>query len=209
MAKSKVDYFELFENQAKFGLTAVEYLQKALSSYSKGSIRSDLENIHAIEHQADEVNHKVREALRIDFVTPIERDDIAELSQGLDDIVDAVEDVLMVLYMFHVEETTEEMDFMLSELHRSAECTLEAMRKLPTFRKASEEILPLLYKVNDAESECDRLYLEAMHKLHDPEGPCTVQQRIAYTKVYEAIEDAMDAMELCASRTEEIIMTNI
>lgn len=209
MAKSKVDYFELFENQAKFGLTAVEYLQKALASYSKSSIRSDLENIHAIEHQADEVNHKVREALRIDFVTPIERDDIAELSQGLDDIVDAVEDVLMVFYMFHVEETTEEMDFMLSELHRSTECTLEAMRKLPTFRKASEEILPLLYKVNDAESECDRLYLEAMHKLHDPEGSYTVQQRIAYTKVYEAIEDALDALELCASRTEEIIMTNI
>lgn len=86
MAK-KFDYFKAFETQAEFGLQAADFLKKTLCSYNRHSLMLALESMHTIEGKADAVNHEIREHLRLDFVTPVEREDISQLSQCLDDVV--------------------------------------------------------------------------------------------------------------------------
>lgn len=208
MAK-KFDYFKAFETQAEFGLQAADFLQKTLCSYNRHSLVLALESMHTIEGRADAVNHEIREHLRIDFVTPVEREDISQLSQCLDDVVDTIEDVLMGFYMYHVTEINDEMLAMMDTLQQSTATLLTAIGKFASFRKSSEEILPLLIDVNDAESAGDRLYLEAMHKAYDPQANKTPTEIMALSCIYNSFENALDAVEHCASLTEEIITTNL
>lgn len=208
MAK-KTDYFKLFEDQAVCGVEAAEYLKQVLTNYERPRLRTDLETMHSIEHRADELNHQVLAALREDFVTPIDRDDISMLSQRLDDIVDAVEDVLMGFYMYHIEEVDETMLGMLDALQRSTINVQDALRELPRFRRASQDILPHLFKVGDAENAGDALFLDAMHDLYNPEKGYTAEQRLAIGHIYNAFETALDAVDETASAIEELIMTNL
>ncbi len=209
MTKKKFDYFKAFETQAEFALQAADFLKKTLSSYNRPSLMLALESMHTIEGSADAVNHEIREHLRTDFVTPVEREDISRLSQCLDDVVDAIEDVLMSFYMYHVAEVNDEMLSMIDTLQQSTGTMLKAINKLSTFRKSSEEILPLLINVQDAESAGDRLFLEAMHKAYDPEAKKTATEIMALSCIYNTFETALDSVEHCASATEEIIMTNL
>ncbi len=203
------DYFDAFTRQASFGLQAGEFLDSALNTYNRSTLSTDLERMHEIENAADRVNHDVKANLRRDFVTPLERDDIAQFSQDLDEVVDAIEDVLMTFYMYHVPQVTDDMLAMSTALQRSARSLLAAVEVLPRFKKATEDILPVLISVNDAEEAGDRLFLAAMHDLHDPERDYTPVEMIAYGRVYERFENALDACEMAAARIEEIIMTNL
>ena len=55
-----------------------------------------------MEHAADLVKHEMMSELARAFITPIEREDILELMQELDDVTDDIEDVLIRTYIFHI-----------------------------------------------------------------------------------------------------------
>ena len=44
-----------------------------------------------LEHVGDQVTHDIMRALNTSFITPFDREDIAVLAAGLDDVVDEIE----------------------------------------------------------------------------------------------------------------------
>ena len=58
--------------------------------------------MHEIEQAADEKKHEIHDALITAFVTPIEREDIAALSENLDTVTDRIEGVLHRLYFDNI-----------------------------------------------------------------------------------------------------------
>ncbi len=60
--------------------------------------------MHEIEHAADQKKHEMMEHLISEFITPIEREDIATLSYMLDDVLDMIEEVMQMFYMYNVQE---------------------------------------------------------------------------------------------------------
>ena len=62
-----------------------------------------LDEMHALEHEADEKKHEMLNVLARAFITPIEREDIILLSQNIDDLTDKIEDVLLRIYCNNVQ----------------------------------------------------------------------------------------------------------
>ena len=101
----KLDYFEAFEKQAELAIAEAKLLVEVIENY-KGpdSLDEYIERAHEIEHAGDKLVHSVFDAVTVDFVTPIDREDIIALTQKLDDVLDYMEGTVQRFYMLDVKE---------------------------------------------------------------------------------------------------------
>ena len=102
MAKKKNDYFKLTEQQTEFCVQASNLLEEILCNYSTETIEEQKQTMHQIEHRADQVQHDVLTRLSAEFITPIDQEDILTLVQIIDDVADALDEVVLELYMYHI-----------------------------------------------------------------------------------------------------------
>ena len=82
-------FFELMELQTAVinrGLELFELLVREYSRCPELNVK-----IKAVEHESDEVAHKIFNLLSNTFVTPFDREDIQMLTHRMDDVMDLVE----------------------------------------------------------------------------------------------------------------------
>ena len=102
--KQDAYYFDNFIACAEESCQAASLLRKVLGDFKPQELEKYLEEIHEIEHRADGKKHEMLDRLAKEFIPPIEREDIVELSQNIDTMTDQVEDGLMRIYMGNVQE---------------------------------------------------------------------------------------------------------
>jgi len=66
------------------------------------SCRGEADRIKDIEHKGDDMVHTIASALNKTFVTPIDHDDISELTSRLDDILDFIEAASHRLWSYEI-----------------------------------------------------------------------------------------------------------
>ena len=96
--KSDSFYFGNFYACADCAYQAAHLLERVMRDFDPLLIREKLDDMHKVEHAADEKKHEVLDALVKAFITPIEREDIILLSQNIDEVTDKIEDVMLRLY---------------------------------------------------------------------------------------------------------------
>ncbi|WP_129724053.1 DUF47 domain-containing protein [Xylanivirga thermophila] len=204
--KNSYDYYSMFVKMADYSCEASEMLREIVKNFNVKELSQEMVNMHKIEHDADVEKHTMMQNLAKEFLPPIEREDIIELAQQLDDVIDAIEDVLLRLYMYNVKNIRQEtIDFM----DIVVECCKEMksmMEEFPSFRK-STRIHDYIVKINNMEEEGDKLYTEAMRSLYvESRNPMEI---ISWTQLFQCLEDCCDACEDVADIVESIIMKNI
>ena len=208
MANKKNDfYWNNFISAADTACRAADYLLGCLREFDAEKINEMLTAMHKYEHQGDSLRHEMSEALAKSFVTPIDREDMAELCQRLDHVTDCIEEVLQAIYINNVARITEEA---VGFAEKICVCTAKMksmLTELPNFRK-SEQLHKLIIDVNAAEEECDALYLQASYscrKNWDGKNPLDV---IAWREIYSKLEECADACEDVADTIEAVVMKN-
>ena len=89
MSKKQDDfYFQNFIECAGYSCQAAHLLKEILSDFKPEDTRMRLDELHKIEHEADMKKHELSDRLTKAFITPIEREDIAALSEQIDDLTD-------------------------------------------------------------------------------------------------------------------------
>ena len=208
MANKKNDfYWNNYISAADAACFAADYLLKCLREFDTEKMNEMLTAMHEYEHKGDSLRHEMSEALAKSFVTPIDREDMAELCQRLDHVIDSIEEVLQVIYINNVAKITDEA---VSFAEKICICTAKMksmVTELPNFRK-SEQLHKLIVDVNTAEEECDALYLQASYNCHknwDGKNPLDV---IAWREIYSKLEECPDACEDVADTIEAVVMKN-
>lgn len=206
MAKKKDEfYFENFIACADLAREAAQMLLDTMRDFDPAKIDEALEAMHKVENAGDSRNHGVRDALITAFITPIEREDIALLTERIDSVIDHLEGVLHRIYYTNVQEIRPSALKMAEKIVEACESLCELMRELPRFKR-SKALREHVVKINDVEEECDDLYIESMRELHTSESdPMTV---IAWRDVYTFLEVSADAVEGVAETVENVVMKN-
>ena len=101
--KQDAFYFDSFLSCADYACQAAHLLEKTMGNYQPQNIKQKLDEMHAVEHAADQRKHELLNVLAKAFITPIEREDIILLSQNIDEITDKIEDVLLRLYCNNIQ----------------------------------------------------------------------------------------------------------
>ena len=205
MAKGDKFYFENFAASTALSKEAAAYLVNCLENYEPENIQQMLVKMHEIEHKADTKKHEMSAALAKAFVTPVDREDLDMLSRQLDDVTDAIEEVLQKFYINNIRTVEPAAIEFARKIVQSCELLSDLMGEFENFKR-SKNIKPLIIKINDVEEDCDKLYLASMRSLSkDNADPLHV---IAWRDIYRCLEACADACEHVSECVGSVIMKN-
>lgn len=205
MARNKNDYFKLIKEQVEYCVEAADLLMEISCNYSASNIPAQKEKMHEIENKADELQHVILTGLAKEFITPIDQEDILRLVQIIDDVTDALDEVVLEFYMYHIEKMPADAPALSKLVNRCVKALYEAIKELKNFKKPAL-LRKLLVEVNTVESEADVAYVEAIHKLFGSDAESRVL--LGSKAVYESLENCCDLCENAADVVEQIIMKN-
>ncbi len=205
MAKKNNDYFELIKRQTACCVEASNLLEEILCKFNTGNIDTYRQQMHEIEHRADDVHHDILNKLSTEFITPIDQEDILHLVQIIDDITDALDEVILDIYMYHIEVIPRRTAELSKIVNRCVKALDEATAELKNFKKR-ENLHKLLVKVNDIEIVADQIYIDAIYELFgtDADGKALIGAKA----VYEGLENCCDLCEHAADVIEQVIIKN-
>lgn len=205
MKKKKEEfYYKNLCSAMEYSYQAAQFLAETLKDYNKETLRDKLDAMHELEQKGDAKKHKMMKALSQAFITPIEREDLVSLSGYIDDITDAVEEVLLQVYMSNVTKIRSDVFPVLELLSASIQALSDVMGELKDF-KHSKVIEDYIIRVNDLEEQGDRLYVENMHRLHQEDDIRTI---VIWRTIYEYLENCIDTCEHVADIVGMVIMKN-
>ena len=205
MIKKNNDYFELLKKQTSCCVEAANLLEEILCKFDPTCIDTYRKQIHEIEHGADEIHHDVLKRLSTEFITPMDQEDILHLVQIIDDITDALDEVILQIYMYHIRVIPERIAELSSIVKRCVQSLDVAVSELKNFKK-SESLHSLLVKVNDIEIEADEVYMNAIYELFESQTNGKIL--IGLNAVYESLENCCDLCEHAADVIEQVIIKN-
>ena len=204
--KQEFDYFEAFIRAADYSMQAADILHQTLESFNPDDLQERMKEIHVVAHAADIAKHDLNRALARAFITPIEREDILLLSQAMDDVTDAIEDVLIRLYIFNVLSIREDTISFSDVIKKCCAGMKETMQEFRNFRK-SRSINDSIVEINRLEEEGDSLYTKTVRKLYLTSRDDAVELMV-WREIYDRMEKCCDACEHVANAVESIIMNN-
>ncbi len=203
--KKSNNYFDSFVELVGYSREAASMLNDTLNNFDAEVVESKILEMHTIEHTADAKKHEMMNKLAKEFITPIEREDIIQLSHEIDNVTDSIEDVLIKIYMFNIKSLREEALKFCDVIMRSCEVLEKIMKEFPNYRK-STILHQLIIEINDLEEEGDRLYTEGIRNLFiNSKDPVEL---MTWTETFERFEKSCDSVEHAANVVESVIMKN-
>ena len=203
--KAGYSYFAFFCEMIECACEASTALNAMFSNFESANLRQEADVIHEIEHAADLKKHDMMSQLLREFLPPIDREDIVNISHVLDEIVDLIEEVVLCLYMNDIQKCRPDVQPMMALIVKQCEELQKLMAEFENYKK-SDKLRQSIIVINTLEEEGDRLYLEAMRNLKltcsDP------FEMIAWRDIYSSLEDCSDACEKVADAVEEVVMKN-
>ena len=181
-------------------MRTAELLDEMLARYPESA---DLAaDIRACEHEGDHITHDVIKRLNQTFVTPIDREDILQLTSALDDIVDYIEEVADYLGLYKIEAPMAQAQRLASVLRDATRQIAVAIPLIRTFKDINDHMV----EVHRLENEGDRIVREAIASLFESGiDPMVV---IRWKDIFERLENAIDSTERAAFILEGIVIKN-
>ena len=205
MAKKGMNYFDAFIQGVEFGCQAAALLRDCFAQYAPEQLPQRREEMHRSERAADGMKHGLMQSLLREVLPPIEREDIMELANTIDDVTDSIEDVLLRLYMFNITRLRPDVQAFAEVIVRLCAALKQMAGEMHNFRR-STQIRELVIEINHLEEEGDRLYSKAVRQLYaGQEDPVAV---MAWTTLYDHLEKCCDRCEDVADVAERVIMKN-
>ena len=204
MAGKKKDKF------AALLLEVAQNIKKSTDYFAgyKFSNLSDLkvfsEKMKEFEHAGDSVVHIIIKELNNAFITPIEREDILELTFRMDDVLDGLEHTAALFDMYSIITIDE---YMVKFLEAIKQCGVEIEIAVDTLStKKLAQIRENAIKIKDLESVCDGVQRQSIKNLFTVEkDPIRI---IQYKEIYESLEEIADPCQDRSQHIETIIMKN-
>jgi uncharacterized protein len=109
------------------------------------------EQLRDLEHAGDQTTHEIMRALNTSFITPFDREDIAVLAAGLDDIVDEIEAAGDLTVLYKIDELPQAVHEQAELLEDAARVTTEAMGRLRSLQKLEDYWI----RINEIENLAD------------------------------------------------------
>lgn len=194
-------FFDFFEQHASVIVLASLEMLKLVSE--KELDLTHIKRITELEHEADEITHRCKEALHKTFITPFERDDIFRLISRMDDIVDHVEAAASNISIFRLVEMNKDIVEIVTILVKAALEVKEAvmgLRRLKNTPQMGESFIT----ISHLENQGDEAVRKAIAKLFDRDQD--VRNIIKWKEIYEDIENALDRCADVSNVIEGVIL---
>jgi predicted phosphate transport protein (TIGR00153 family) len=194
-------FFKIFNQMTVHILGAAEILREMVENPG-GDLQTLAVRIKDLEHKGDELTHRVIGELNKTFITPIDREDIHDLSTALDDVLDLIDSTAARIVLFKITDPIPEAPELATVLLSQVREISAAVSKL----QDNDHVVERCIEINRLENDGDRLFQTAIGRLFDEvKDPIDVIKR---KEIIETLEHATDKAEDVANVLETIIVKN-
>ncbi|WP_076465236.1 DUF47 domain-containing protein [Actinomyces mediterranea] len=200
-ASSGPSFFDLFTDQATNLVTGAQLLASILTASPQECVALR-DQLHEVEHSADEINHHIARLVNQTFVTPFDREDLGRLSSCLDDCMDLIDEAGDLYVMYGLENIPGPTASLIAEqADILTRCAVQTATNMPSL-KSPLDMREYWVEINSLENEGDLTYRRALTALFDSGlDPITI---IKLKDLVEVLEKASDAFEDLANTIEMI-----
>jgi predicted phosphate transport protein (TIGR00153 family) len=155
-----------------------------------------------LEHEGDEIIHEIFTRLNQTFITPLDPEDIHNLSSKLDDVLDGIEDAVHRMVAYRLEAIPEGMIALAEIVHRCC----KAMEKAFLALEKNEKVMEHCIEINRLENEADNLVRGKVSELFENEKDAI--KLIKLKEIYEFLESTTDSCEDVADVLQNVVVKN-
>ena len=188
-------FFDLLSRQSAKSIEGLE----ALANYAENGTRENANLVRNIEREADELRRILIQELDQTFITPIDREDIYQLSRAIDDVVDYANTTVDEMEIYEVKGDSHIQE-MVNILRKAARELNDAVKILKDYPKiASEHAV----KAKSYENQIEKAYHVALAELF--KGTDTVYM-LKMREIYRHLSNAADRGDEAANIISSIVM---
>jgi predicted phosphate transport protein (TIGR00153 family) len=192
-------FFVLFEESAQNAIDVAKKLRDLV--YNWTNVEDKIAAIADLEHKGDNVTHQIAAELHRTFVTPFDREDIAQLSHTLDDVTDFIHSAADAMLLYGIEEPTQRARELSDVI---VQITDEVGKAVSLLNKKLDQRQMLKYcvEINRLENVADRIYRSALAELFADSAD--VVYIMKWREIYEHMETTTDRCEDVANVLEGV-----
>jgi predicted phosphate transport protein (TIGR00153 family) len=158
--------------------------------------------IKDLEHEGDEIAHKLFTILAQTFVTPLDREDISRLASAIDEVLNYTDGTADRFVLFKIREPTPymlELAKILLSASQEIYLLMTQIRKL----KNANELVERCRAIKRYEHEGDKIYRTAIAELFETDNAIEI---IKLKEIYETLEGSLDRCQEVADIVEDIAL---
>ena len=197
-------FYSLFEeasdNLEKIAKKLLHVVQEP--DFNKRSVL--ITEMSTLEHENDEVTHRIFIELGRNFITPFDREDIHALASALDDIADYIFSAGKKINFYNIDPISDQGIQKTAEaIYNATLAVKEAVMELRNL-KNPQKIIECVIKINSIENEADNLFDMSIEKLFNSD--VDAKELIKRRELYQVMETATDKCEDAGNVIESIVV---
>ena len=161
------------------------------------------QKINQIEHECDVIVHKIVSELNETFVTPIDREDIYELTDNLDNIIDSICSIASRIHLYKVRNPVEFGPKLSAIILQQTEILKDIVPNITVSKESLEKIAT----IKEHETDGDVIFREALGNLFETEKDAI--ELVKKKEILEILEKAVDRCNKASVTIEAIVIKNV
>jgi predicted phosphate transport protein (TIGR00153 family) len=194
-------FFNILEQQADLVLKAAQLFKKMVNNPE--NYAENMKEMRRLEHEGDEIVHKMIHRLHKSFITPIDQEDLADLTSLYDDVLDYIDSVANRIFMFEVKKPDEIIKEFAGIIEKQVIEVNEALKYVRKMKQ--EEIENRSKQVHSLENVADDLHDKAIIRLFKEKDPIKI---IIMKEIYDFLENITDKCEDVCLVIQDIVLKN-
>jgi uncharacterized protein Yka (UPF0111/DUF47 family) len=196
----EMHFYENLEQQATFCDEAAKALLLLFPPTSMPLIEVK-EKISALEHRADVQVLKMEEDLAKTFVTPLDREDLRQLSGQLEDVVDLINLAVRTAHLYGLKSPFSDMQVLSETLVKSTALLREGVGCLRKHDYSA--LLEINRLARQYEKDADTIFRQSVSQLFADEN-IDFKELLKKKEILEGLENAVDACDGAAETLSNI-----
>lgn len=196
--RKKVNFFDLLCKQCEIMRRGMEALYNYCKSVGEENHEAYGDQVIAIEDEGDMARRILIDELNHTFITPMERNDIFDLSRQLDEILDYAKTAVDEMRLFKIS-PNEDMARMVGILH---DITIHIQKAVANMEKHKSIAKDEAIKVKSLENKMGANYYKSLARLFDSDNVSLI---FKYREVYRHLNTTADEADVAMDYLLDIL----
>jgi uncharacterized protein len=198
-----VRFYPLYLQSANQAVEASRLLKALVFDYV--DVAEKASKITGLEEANGSLTHEIIALIHKTFVTPIDREDMAQLANSLHDIVDYVEASAVAMHLYRADSPVGKAKDLADAIVSCCEAVASAISRLGN-KKEYPQLLEDCKKIHELESRADGIFRAARAELFD--NTLDMAYVLKWHEILQLMEDATDRCEDVSDVLEEVVLKN-
>ncbi len=189
----------VLQNQANNLVNASKVLFELIGNYSTLNEKNAI--LKNLEHEGDQLTHRLFTIIDRTFITPLDKEDISELTSAIDQVLDGTYGASDRLVLLKIQRPSQYMQEFANLLLTACQEIYKGVVELHKGKR--ESLLEHSKAISNCEHEGDNIYRLAIANLFDTDDAIEI---IKLKEIYETLESALDRCRDVADVIEDIAL---